>query len=190
MKERPPETPTSLHPNNQYLLDRIHRLGLPARALDFGCGNGALVAAGRAAGLNVYGAETYYDGHRSEDATLARTWGCDETIVRRIDDGRLPFEDQYFDIVVHNQVFEHVKDLTRAAGEIHRVLKPGGIMVGIFPTQGVLREPHLGLPCVHWFRPGFFRSVWVKGTRMLGFGFTFWGTAWAGCHRAVPFFGD
>src|ERR1700682_2615576 len=130
-REPPQETPTTLRPNNQYLLAKITQLPAESRSLDFGCGNGALVAAARARGLEAYGAETFYDGHRSEDAAMARSWGCDESIIREIKAGRIDFPDNYFDIVVHNQVFEHVEHLRQASTEIQRVLKPSGLMIGI-----------------------------------------------------------
>jgi len=63
----------------------------------------------------------------------------------------------------------------------------GGIMIGIFPTLGVIREPHLSLPCVHWFKPGPARDRWAKLTRRLGFGFDFWGEGDAWFERAFPF---
>jgi SAM-dependent methyltransferase len=187
MSEPKSETPQTLRPNNRYLLARIAELGGQSRSLDFGCGNGALVASARDAGFEAYGAETFYDGHRSEDADLARSWGLDNTIVREIKTGILDFPDDFFDIVVHNQVFEHVENLGFAAAEIYRVLKPGGIMIGIFPTLGVIREPHLSLPCVHWFKPGPARDRWAKLTRRLGFGFDFWGEGDAWFERAFPF---
>ncbi len=181
------ETPQSLRPNNRYLYAKIAHLGLGSRSLDFGCGNGALVAAARAAGFEAYGAETFYDGHRSEDADLARSWGCDGETLREIKDGRLGFSDNFFDIVVHNQVFEHVENLSQAVEEIYRVLKPHGVMIGIFPTLGVVREPHLSLPCVHWFRPSPARDRWARAMRNLGFGFDFWGEGDAWFERAFPF---
>ena len=38
----------------------------------------------------------------------------------------LAFADGSFDAVVSTQVYEYVADMTRALGELHRVLKPGG----------------------------------------------------------------
>jgi SAM-dependent methyltransferase len=187
MKEPPVETPTTLRPNNQFLLAKITQLPPQARSLDFGCGNGALVAAARTRGLEAFGAETFYDGHRSQDAAVARSWGCDENVIKEIKNGRIDFPDNYFDIVVHNQVFEHVENLRQASTEIQRVLKPGGVMIGIFPTRGVLREPHLGLPCVHWFQPGRARNLWAKATRSLGFGFDFWGEGKGWFERSFSF---
>ena len=114
------------------------------------------------------------------EAELARSFGCDLDALREIRDGHLDFPDDFFDIVVHNQVFEHVENLALAINEIHRVLKPHWLMIGIFPTRGAVREPHLSLSCVRWFSRGSLRDRWAKVTSSLGFGFDFWseGDAW------------
>lgn len=39
---------------------------------------------------------------------------------------KLPFSDQYFDLIVCTQVFEHLNNLQFYADELFRVLKPGG----------------------------------------------------------------
>jgi ubiquinone/menaquinone biosynthesis C-methylase UbiE len=38
----------------------------------------------------------------------------------------LPFQDESFDVIVSNDVFEHIDNANRLAKETHRVLKPGG----------------------------------------------------------------
>jgi len=45
----------------------------------------------------------------------------------------MPFPDSSFDAVTHIYVFEHLCNPSKAAGEILRVLKPGGYMLGIVP---------------------------------------------------------
>lgn len=54
-----------------------------------------------------------------------------KTIQKRIrgEIGYLPFSDGIFDIVTANMVFEHLKDPSIQMKEIHRVLKPGGVLL-------------------------------------------------------------
>jgi SAM-dependent methyltransferase len=43
--------------------------------------------------------------------------------------GGLPFQAQSFDAVSANQVLEHVRELVGLVHEVHRVLRPGGLLV-------------------------------------------------------------
>jgi SAM-dependent methyltransferase len=73
--------------------------------------------------------------------------------------------------VVNNQVMEHVEDLDATLSEIHRVLKPGGHVLSVFPSKDVWREGHIGIPFSHWFRPGSrVRFLWTWGLRAVGLG--------------------
>lgn len=56
--------------------------------------------------------------------------------VRNEDVQDLTFADASFDIVTHTEVLEHVPDDARAFSELHRVLRPGGIMVFTVPQHG------------------------------------------------------
>lgn len=53
--------------------------------------------------------------------------------VRNEDLCALSFSDNSFDIVICNELFEHVYDLTEAFRQIRRVLRPGGRLVATFP---------------------------------------------------------
>ncbi|MEM1333786.1 MAG: class I SAM-dependent methyltransferase [Actinomycetota bacterium] len=55
------------------------------------------------------------------------------TTVRHEDLGALSFDDASFDLVVTQDVFEHVPDLAGALGEVRRVLRPGGRLVFTVP---------------------------------------------------------
>ena len=51
----------------------------------------------------------------------------------------LPFDDNFFDVILCNHVLEHIPDDTKAMGELYRVLKPGGWGVFQIP-QDLKRE--------------------------------------------------
>lgn len=53
----------------------------------------------------------------------------------------LPFEDGAFDGVVIQAVLEHVVDPARCVAEVHRVLKPGGL---VFAETPFMQQVHLG----------------------------------------------
>lgn len=155
-----------LRPNNRYLLEWMRRgTGPGFRAMDYGCGDGALVFSARAEGIDAYGAETYYDGARPEDLALVRQFDPQTQYVRQIIEGRLPFEDGFFDLIVANQVFEHIHDLAFTARELHRVMRPGGRLVSLFPTRQVIREGHLAVPLIHHFPKGRLRRGYYRVAR-------------------------
>ena len=52
----------------------------------------------------------------------------------RGDATRLPFADDTFDCVVTSEVLEHIQADTDAIAELHRVLKPGGMLAATVPT--------------------------------------------------------
>ena len=134
---------------NRFVLDFAKRHA-GGGILDFGCGAGELVAAARAVGLEMVGADIFYGG--SQARAEAERAGRLGTVIHEIRDGRLPFGDGEFDLVVNNQVLEHVEDLDATLREMHRVLKRGGTVLSIFPSRDVFREGHIGIPFAHWFR--------------------------------------
>ena len=68
------------------------------------------------------------------------------------------------DVVVCNQVYEHVPDPEALIGLIHRILKPGGYAYFAGPNLLFPIEPHVFWPFVHWLP----RRFAVRLMRFLG----------------------
>lgn len=164
----------SLHVNHEYLLHWARSASPEGPVLDFGCGAGAVVLAGRERGLELYGADAF-EGREDQRDKATRAGLIGDTIRMISDDGRLPFDDELFTMVVANQVFEHIADFERPLREISRVLKPGGRLLALFPSLGVIREGHIGIPMAHWFPPGGIQYRYVHLLRSLGLGHSHWG---------------
>lgn len=62
------------------------------------------------------------------------------------------FPDKYFDIVLSNQVLEHVHDKPFFFRESYRVLRDGGYAIHLSPLVHYIYEGHLYLPWVHRIR--------------------------------------
>ena len=157
---------------NRFVLDfaldfaRRHR---GARVLDFGCGGGRLVEAGLAEGLDIAGADVYYGGSQSRAEAERR--GLLGGAIQEMRNDVLPYPDGAFDLVVNNQVLEHVTDLPATLSEIHRVLGPGGEVLSVFPSSDVFREGHIGIPFSHWFpKNSRARFYYTWALRSLGLG--------------------
>lgn len=157
--------------NYQYLLDKCRQYAPTGKILDYGCGDGtAIVQKGRALGLDIVGVEAFYGGSTARETAEAH--GLLGTCVFPLEpDFKIPFPDQTFELIVSNQVLEHVESLELTLAEVTRVLKPGGKLLTIFPDLGVIREGHCGIPFAHRFERGSrWRYPYMRTMRQLGFG--------------------
>lgn len=121
------------------------------RILDFGCGYGSFLIYCLKRGYDVTGVDI--SRQRLEFfSVIFELSGLPEFLRSRyiIYDGRnLPFSDNSFDVVVANQVLEHVRRVREVIAELGRVLKKGGILYTRSPDYSrSFYEPHYR---VLWF---------------------------------------
>ncbi|MGJ4922724.1 MULTISPECIES: class I SAM-dependent methyltransferase [unclassified Bradyrhizobium] len=149
-----------MSPNYEFVFRRALSLaGVERpRVLDYGCGRGEVVVYGRKAGYEFFGADL--DAPASERPEH----------FRALRNGRLDFDEGFFDVVISNQVFEHVRDPELAVSEIARVLKPGGAFLALFPDRTSWFEGHVGLYFVHHM-PDLLAHLYMRAAHRLGFGY-------------------
>jgi SAM-dependent methyltransferase len=105
--------------------------GRTGRILEVGYGSGVfLPQLAGTPGVRVIGVDRH--GAGASVRRMARAEGVDAALVAG-DALRLPVADESVDALVCLSVLEHVAALDRAAEEIHRVLRPGGIAVLGYP---------------------------------------------------------
>lgn len=152
----------------QWIFDQ--RPGKDVRVLDYGCGSGDIVKELRASGVEAYGCDVFYEGGDYSPTIDPRYF--DAGIIKRITENTIPFESSSFELVVNKMVMEHVENLDDVLIEINRVLKPGGMVLSIFPDKSVWHEGHCGIPFLHWFsKAGRGRVCYAAAWRALGFGY-------------------
>jgi SAM-dependent methyltransferase len=94
------------------------------RALEIGCGPVGIINflfCGERHAVDPL--EEYY-----RDNPLLSTIRDKEVIYRQGKGESLPFEDGYFDLIILDNVLDHVEETERVISEINRVLRPGGLL--------------------------------------------------------------
>jgi len=107
------------------------------RVLDAGCGGGGYVRALAARGAAARGVEI--DG---EKLVKARAFADVRARLVQGDLERAPFASACFDLVLLNEVLEHVPDDAAALREAFRLLRPGGALILFAPNRLFPFETH------------------------------------------------
>jgi ubiquinone/menaquinone biosynthesis C-methylase UbiE len=118
-----------------------------SRVLDVGCGDAGVIIAFAEAGAFVTGLEV--DTRSLERGRVrAEEHGVDAELLSGVAE-RLPFDDGSFDLVILDNVLEHVEDRARTLAEIRRVLRPDGLLYLVTPKPLALyslwNDPHYDL---------------------------------------------
>lgn len=166
------------------------RLTIPAgglRVLDVGCGDGRLMAAlldlaeRHLPGvvLDVHGFDIGEHGFSDEQqmrealqflATShpAIRWTPRVRIISQ--DEAWGYPPNHFDLVVSNQVIEHVFDLPHFLRNLRAVLRTDGVSIHFFPLRHCVLEAHCKVPFAHWIRDHEYRVAWLAIMSRIGIG--------------------
>lgn len=133
---------TAAHFNDETILARIceaAHMSSGLRALDVACGPGIIVEALARRGGDVIGCDV--TPAMLEKATArARVAGLANAAFVPGRAEALPFENEYFDVVVSRSAVHHFSDPAAAMREMARVLKPGGRCITVDVMSAEVRS--------------------------------------------------
>lgn len=144
-------------------------VSIEARILEIGCGNGntgALALAKKKCATYV-GVELFESAARNAKTKLS------SVIVGDVESIELPFDEEYFDVLILSEVLEHLIDPSKLLRRLNRFMKPGAIVLASSPNvshyrvilmllkgrwdltdDGVMDRTHL-----RWFTPSSFAKM-------------------------------
>jgi SAM-dependent methyltransferase len=124
-----------------FLADRIRA---PASVLNIGCGTGVFEQLVSERGIDIYSLDP---SERSVLQLRSRLGLGERAQVGYIQN--MPFPNSKFDAVFVSEVLEHLTTeiMRQGLAEIHRVLKPGGRIIGTVPSRENLEEQRVLCPC-------------------------------------------
>lgn len=139
------------------------------KVLEVGCGNGYYLNLLNRLSQKIELVGVDNDEHALKDAKQF----INDKKVKLIlaDANKIPLKSLSFDKVVFSEVIEHIEDQQKVLSEIHRVLKPNGLMV---LTTCNIDYPFLWDP-INWFlqhglnthiKAGFWAGIWNQHLRL------------------------
>lgn len=123
--------------------------------LDIGCGSGLSLLEAQALGAQAYGIEADPNVRRIADELKLRVH------IGSLHDR--PFPDVSFDLIVLNQVIEHIPDPGKALEALKERLKPMGRLVLVFPNRSSLWQRLSGPKWINWHVPYHLHHFDAKG---------------------------
>ncbi|MHA1149733.1 MAG: class I SAM-dependent methyltransferase [Promethearchaeota archaeon] len=130
----------------------------PKKILDLGYGDGQITNDLHLKGYNIIGLDVYGTNH---DKVKRNFPDCDFRLYNGIN---FPFEENTFDTVIMNDVFEHIPyiHMHKLIEEVKMILKPGGLIYISAINRYELLEPHTSIPLLTWLPRVFWNVLDVK----------------------------
>jgi len=127
--------------------------------VDVGCGSGRTVYQLNESGYDAYGCDLAFK--KGEEGIQEDLIAKDRLrLINGPNRTTLPFADATADIILSDQVVEHVEDLDVFFREIARIAKPGSVSVHYFPSINKPIEPHVKIPLATRFQSKTWISIW------------------------------
>ena len=137
--------------------------------LDFGCGKANLLKRleEKGIGKNLCGIDIF---ESLKEIEFARKNSISSNIKNIKPYQDIPF-DLKFDVIIANQVFEHIENKNLIFKQIYNCLKDGGLLITTFPTKEIIVEPHLKLPFIHYLqKESYLCNLYLKMAYLLKLG--------------------
>jgi ubiquinone/menaquinone biosynthesis C-methylase UbiE len=116
----------------RHVLDLFDRRG--GRFLDAGCGTGDFIPDLLARDGEVFALDFAHEMIEKARARMAQN-GLDRAVRFHVGDvSNLPFEADFFDAIIAVGLIEYLMDVDTALRQMHKVLKPGGILIVTVPN--------------------------------------------------------
>jgi SAM-dependent methyltransferase len=142
---------SKLHSLIKYIL-QVTKGDKSIRILDYGSGKGQLITYLRLLGYkNVKGVDIKDKILTDKLNNMHTNLGFNREVFFSYDGVSLPFDNTSFDLIVSQQVIEHVHNINQYFLECDRVLTHGGKLILDFPHRLVPFDTHTRMWFVHYF---------------------------------------
>jgi len=125
------------------------------RVLDIGCAKGYLVLAFKKINIDAYGVDISDYAIKHSPKLIKKN-----LIKINVEKQKLPFPNNYFDLVISTEVIEHISSHHFLLNEIKRVLKPNGRIFFTTPSHNLKNK--MGIPIDKTHVSVFPRKKWLK----------------------------
>jgi len=153
------------------LLRRVKEFGPGADILEVGSGSGWFTILSRKSGFRTVGVEVSW-----ELVEFARKRAAEAGVEAHFHEAAaesLPLPAASFDVVYANSVMEHVRGWREALSEVHRVLRPGGLLFVGTTNRLYPISTEMDFPLYQWLPLAVQKrvAIWKRGPEIMENGF-------------------